>query len=76
MPRQEARNRLASPEPKISTVFQVGLHTLRVSKVSEGRWTLAVDDRQVSATFPTQADAWEAGVRAADQADHAAAAGR
>jgi aryl-alcohol dehydrogenase-like predicted oxidoreductase len=75
MARQIPHDRFASPG-KISTVFYVGPHALRVSKVSEGRWTFAVDDREVSATFPTQAEAWEAGVRAVDQADHAAAARR
>ncbi len=69
MARQESRDRLGSLE-KLSTVFHVGLHTLRVVKVTEGRWTFSVDDGEVSATFPTQAAAWEAGVRAADEADH------
>ncbi len=54
---------------KITTVFHVGAHTLRVSKVSEGRWTFAVDDGETSSTFATQAAAWEAGVRAADSLD-------
>ncbi len=71
MPRQESPDRFASLE-KLSTVFHVGLHTLRVSKVNEGRWTFSVDDGEISATYPTQAAAWEAGVRAADEADHRA----
>jgi hypothetical protein len=54
---------------KITTVFHVGAHTLRVSKVSEGRWSFAVDDGETSSTFATQAAAWEAGVRAADNLD-------
>ncbi len=69
MARQDSRDRFGSLE-KISTVFHVGLHILRVSKVNEGRWTFSVDDAETSGTFPTQAAAWEAGVRAADQADH------
>ncbi len=68
MARQQSNDRFA-PLEKISTVFHVGSHTLRVSKVSEGRWTFAVDDGEVSSTFPTQAAAWEAGVRAADHLD-------
>lgn len=54
---------------RITTVFHVGTHTLRVSKVNEGRWTFTVDDGAVSPSFPTQAAAWEAGVRAADRLD-------
>ncbi|HET8541293.1 MAG TPA: hypothetical protein VFL83_15565 [Anaeromyxobacter sp.] len=68
MARPQPTDRFPSLE-RISTVFHVGLHTLRVSKVSEGRWTFSVDDGEVSNTFPTQAAAWEAGVRAADHLD-------
>ncbi len=71
MARQESRDRFASLE-KLSTVFHVGLHTLRGSKVTEGRWTFSVDEGETSSTYPTQAAAWEAGVRAADDADHRA----
>ncbi len=60
-----------APADRLSTVFHVGMHTLRVSKVTEGRWTFAVDDGEPSSTFPTQAEAWEAGVRAADRLDTA-----
>ncbi len=62
-----------APLERITTVFHVGMHTLRVSKVTEGRWTFAVDDGEASSTFPTQAAAWEAGVRAAGHLDVAAA---
>ncbi len=68
MARPQTSDRSA-PLEKISTVFHVGMHTLRVSKVSEGRWTFAVDEGEPSSTFPTQAAAWEAGVRAADHLD-------
>lgn len=61
-------DRFASLE-KVTTVFHVGVHTLRVSKVNEGRWNYSVDDGATSDTFPTQAAAWEAGVRAADHLD-------
>ncbi len=64
-----ARDVSSVPVERISTVFHVGIHTLRVSKVTEGRWTFAVDDGEASSTFPTQAAAWEAGVRAADHLD-------
>lgn len=54
---------------KITTVFHIGPHTLRVSKVNEGRWTFTVDGGETSSSYPTQAAAWEAGVRAADLLD-------
>jgi aryl-alcohol dehydrogenase-like predicted oxidoreductase len=68
MSRPPPPDRFASLE-KISTVFHVGSHRVRVSKVNEGRWTYAVDDGETSSTFATQAAAWEAGVRAADHLD-------
>lgn len=73
MARPDPRDRFASLE-KITTVFHVGLHMLRVSKVNEGRWTFTVDGGDVSeSSYATQAAAWEAGVRAADLLDTAAA---
>jgi hypothetical protein len=51
------------------TFFEVGQHRLAVAKVREGRWTVAVDDRPVDATFESQADAWQAGVREALRID-------
>jgi hypothetical protein len=45
------------------TTFDVGAHKLTVAKIQEGRWTVAVDDRPLDASFQSQADAWEAGVR-------------
>ncbi len=47
------------------TTFEVGEHKVIVTKVADGRWTVAVDGRHVDASFDTQADAWEAGVREA-----------
>lgn len=51
------------------TTFHVGAHVLVVAKVQEGRWTVAVDGPLLDASFTTQADAWEAGVREADRRD-------
>lgn len=51
------------------TTFRVGDHTLVVAKVQEGRWTVAVDGPKLDASFTTQADAWEAGVREAHRID-------
>ncbi len=51
------------------TTFEVGEHKLVVTKVMERRWTVAVDGHALDASFDTQADAWEAGVRDAHRAD-------
>lgn len=51
------------------TTFEVGAHALVVTKVLEGRWRVAVDGKPLDASFGTQADAWEAGVREADRVD-------
>jgi hypothetical protein len=50
----------------IPTTFQVGAHAVKVAKVSEGRWSVSVDGGPDLGPYPTQSDAWEAGVRAAD----------
>jgi hypothetical protein len=42
---------------------------LAVTCVTEGRWTVSVDGGPVPGTFGSQAEAWEAGVRAADVRD-------
>lgn len=63
--------RTAVPEVIVTrpTTFHVGEHTLIVAKVMEGRWTVAVDGQKLDASFETQADAWEAGVREAHRLD-------
>jgi len=48
------------------TRFSVGEHTLLLTMVAEGRWTVAVDGVLVDRVFGTQVEAWEAGVRYAD----------
>jgi hypothetical protein len=50
-------------------VYRVGAHVLSISFVAEGRWTVRVDDGEASRTYPTQVEAWEAGVRTADEMD-------
>ncbi len=69
-----------APEDRVGTasfdlrspdLFQVGRHAVRVSQVKDGRWVFAVDGGTVSQTFPTRADAWAAGVRAAYRGDDA-----
>ncbi|OFX24983.1 MAG: hypothetical protein A2V77_24260 [Anaeromyxobacter sp. RBG_16_69_14] len=69
--RKHAANHPKSSAAPVSVVtrFQVGRHDLRVSKVMEGRWAIAVDESALPNTFRTQADAWEAGVREADRID-------
>lgn len=69
-PKHTANNPKSSAAPvSVVTRFQVGQHVLRVSKVMEGRWAIAVDEAALPSTFRTQADAWEAGVREADRID-------
>lgn len=51
------------------TTFDAGGHQLVVAKVMEGRWTVTVDGRLLDASFQTQAEAWEAGVREAYRLD-------
>jgi len=50
-------------------LFKVGEHALSIVYVADGRWTVSVDGGPASQTFMTQVEAWEAGVRAADQQD-------
>ena len=53
----------------IPSTFEVGRHVVRVLKVNEGRWSVWVDDAQLTSTYATQAEAWESGVREADRID-------
>jgi hypothetical protein len=49
------------------TQFFVALtHSLAVTCISDRCWTVSVDGVTVQGTFGSQAEAWEAGVRAAD----------
>ena len=47
----------------------VGEHSLTITIVAEGRWTVSVDGGPPSRTYRTQVEAWEEGVRAADEQD-------
>lgn len=50
--------------------FTVGAHTLTVVMLQEGRWTVAVDGgAPAPASYRSQVEAWEAGVRLADALD-------
>ncbi len=60
--------RLAEPVPgpqRVSKTFDVGPHAVGITRLLEGRWTYAIDGEAAARTFPTEAEAWEAGVRAA-----------
>ena len=60
-----------SPSPSIDSVpttFQVGEHAVVVQRQQQ-RWAVSVDSAPVPATFETQAEAWEAGVREAARVD-------
>jgi hypothetical protein len=58
------RTALARPESFVALA-----HSLSITCVAEGRWTVSVDGGPASRTFGTQVEAWEAGVRAADHQD-------
>jgi hypothetical protein len=57
--------------PRLPVSFQAGGHVVRVTKVMQGRWTMAVDNGESAGSWATEADAWEAGVREADRLDRA-----
>jgi hypothetical protein len=65
------QHRVTIPDAIVTrpTTFQVGTHVLVVAKVLEGRWTVAVGNRLLDASFDTQAEAWAAGVREAHHLD-------
>lgn len=54
---------------RFSRSFEVGMHVIRVTKITEGRWLASVDDTLCGTGFTSSAEAWEAGVRLADQND-------
>jgi len=59
VPRETA---LARPE-----LFMALAHSLAVTCVATGRWAVSVDGEPLPATFGSQVEAWEAGVRAAER---------
>jgi hypothetical protein len=63
--------RLADPSGDIAAVpvtFEVGRHRVVLCRSSK-RWTVAVDGMALEATFSSQVEGWEAGVREADALD-------
>jgi hypothetical protein len=58
------RTLLAPPE-----VFTVLGHSLSITYVAEGRWSVSVDGGPAPGTFWTQVEAWEAGVREVEAQD-------
>jgi hypothetical protein len=55
-------------KPSVTEAFRAGRHFLRLS-LSEGRWTVTVDDVAHQTWYMSRAAAWEAGVREADRLD-------
>lgn len=53
----------------LPVTFRVGTHALHIANQANGRWTVSVDDGQPEGTYQTQVEAWEAGVRLADDKD-------
>jgi hypothetical protein len=57
------------------TSFAVGAHTVVVAKLpSSSRWSVTIDGARAEATFESEVEAWEEGVRAADRQDRGAGA--
>jgi Uncharacterized protein conserved in bacteria (DUF2188) len=54
--------------------FMVRMHALTIACVADGRWTVSMDGGPASRTYGTQVEAWESGVRAADERDRPALA--
>lgn len=61
-----------APAVQLPTVFRVREHTLATTQVAVGRWTVSLDGGPPSQFYVTQVEAWEAGVRAADELDRTA----
>ncbi len=49
--------------------FEVGAHVIRVTRINPGRWLASVDETVCGTSFGSSAEAWAAGVRAADHLD-------
>ena len=51
---------------RLPITFEAGAHQLTLTLGQDWRWTLVIDGQpHHGGTFPTQAEAWEAGVREA-----------
>jgi hypothetical protein len=53
--------------PPVATTFEVWGHRVALARIAgpKGRWSVAVDDAPLAASYTTHAEAWEAGVREA-----------
>jgi hypothetical protein len=63
----------AIPRPQLPSLpvrFEVGTHVVIV-ELQGRRWSMSVDGQTTATTFPSEAEAWEAGVREADRIDRA-----
>jgi hypothetical protein len=54
---------------QLPVIFKVREHALSITHVAASRWTVSVDGGPASRFYGTQVEAWEAGVRAADEQD-------
>jgi hypothetical protein len=59
------------PVPVPPAVFRVGGHEVSI-RIEQGRWLVSVDGAVLERWYPTQADAWVAGVGEADRVDRKA----
>ena len=50
---------------RLPITFEAGTHTLVLTMTPDWQWTVSIDGQQGTYRYPTQAEAWEAGVREA-----------
>ena len=48
-----------------AVIYRVGNHTLALACTARRQWTVSIDSRQLPNQYPSQAEAWPAGVREA-----------
>jgi hypothetical protein len=52
---------------RLPITFEAGTHTLVLTMTPDWQWTVSIDGQQGTYRYPTQAEAWEAGVREAQR---------
>lgn len=64
-----ARTPLQAPGrlDRLPITFEAGTHTLTLTMTPDWQWKVAIDGQQSDFRYPTQAEAWEAGVREASR---------
>ncbi|HTN53422.1 MAG TPA: hypothetical protein VML50_13530 [Anaeromyxobacter sp.] len=60
---RDTRTKISDAVVTRPATFEVAGHQVVVARIMERRWTVTVDSHRLDATYDTQAEAWEAGVR-------------